>query len=190
MCSYSHEPHPWWALLDRTIEALKNGVVEAITFHLDLGFTLLLTIIIALLLSKGAGLEVYHRDSLFLFIVPGPHFPSLSLSSAFRPLSGPEILLCGDCAIAVLLPDGLLPIAAAPADDLFAGDLDLLSAVALVLPNNFPSIFLQMSVYARGVSVLMPGEVTPTFIAHPAPMPCPQEQILWPLHQPSSSAFP
>ncbi|KAK6917492.1 hypothetical protein RJ641_018243 [Dillenia turbinata] len=47
-----------------------------------------------------------------------------------------------------------------------------------------------MSVYARGVSVLMPGEVTPTFIAHPAPMPCPQGQILWPLHQPSSSTFP
>ncbi|KAK6932511.1 hypothetical protein RJ641_002135 [Dillenia turbinata] len=52
----------------------------------------------------------------------------------------------------------------------------------------FPSP--KMSVYARGVSVLMPGEDTPTFIAHPAPVPCPPAQILWPLHYPSSSASP
>lgn len=46
-----------------------------------------------------------------------------------------------------------------------------------------------MSIYARGVSVLMPGQDIPTFIAHPAPAPapapapCPPERISWPHHQ-------
>lgn len=40
----------------------------------------------------------------------------------------------------------------------------------------------KMTVYASGVSVLMPGDHIPTFIAHPAPMPCPSEQFLWPHH--------
>uniref|UniRef100_A0A7N0TKF8 Uncharacterized protein n=1 Tax=Kalanchoe fedtschenkoi TaxID=63787 RepID=A0A7N0TKF8_KALFE len=44
----------------------------------------------------------------------------------------------------------------------------------------------KMSVYSRGVSVLMPGEDVPTFIAHPAP--CPPERVEWPLHQPSPSS--
>lgn len=39
-----------------------------------------------------------------------------------------------------------------------------------------------MSVYARGVSVLMPGDNMPTYIAHPAPPPCPPERVKWPLH--------
>ncbi|XP_065880047.1 uncharacterized protein At5g65660 [Euphorbia lathyris] len=34
----------------------------------------------------------------------------------------------------------------------------------------------KMTVYANGVSVLMPGDNVPTFIAHPAPVPCPPEQ--------------
>jgi len=38
-----------------------------------------------------------------------------------------------------------------------------------------------MSVYASGVSVLMPGDEIPTFIAHPAP--CCPERISWPSHQ-------
>ncbi|KAL9457744.1 hypothetical protein AB3S75_006735 [Citrus x aurantiifolia] len=46
---------------------------------------------------------------------------------------------------------------------------------------NYPSP--KMTVYAKGVSVLMPGEQIPTFIAHPAPAPCPPERILQPLHQ-------
>ncbi|KAK9285736.1 hypothetical protein L1049_024935 [Liquidambar formosana] len=52
----------------------------------------------------------------------------------------------------------------------------------------------KLTVYARGVSVLMPGEEIPTFIAHPAPAPCPPERISWPHHQhsprfnPSSSS--
>ncbi|XWS63376.1 hypothetical protein CRYUN_Cryun06bG0091600 [Craigia yunnanensis] len=41
----------------------------------------------------------------------------------------------------------------------------------------------KMTIYANGVSVLMPGEEIPTFIAHPAPAPCPPERILKPLHQ-------
>ncbi|KAL6856059.1 hypothetical protein ACP4OV_018861 [Aristida adscensionis] len=53
---------------------------------------------------------------------------------------------------------------------------------------------LEMSVYAKGVSVLMPGQDVPTFIAHPAPAPCPPERIQWPSHQPapftSSSSNP
>lgn len=41
----------------------------------------------------------------------------------------------------------------------------------------------QISVNAREVSVLMPGEDMPTFIAHPAPVPCPPERMPWPSHQ-------
>lgn len=41
----------------------------------------------------------------------------------------------------------------------------------------------KMSVYASGVSVLMPGDDIPTYIAHPAPVPCPPERMFWPPHQ-------
>ncbi|KAL6991006.1 hypothetical protein U1Q18_009127 [Sarracenia purpurea var. burkii] len=41
----------------------------------------------------------------------------------------------------------------------------------------------KVSVNAREVSVLMPGEDIPTFIAHPAPVPCPPQRISWPTHQ-------
>ncbi|KAH7515164.1 hypothetical protein JRO89_XSUnG0168300 [Xanthoceras sorbifolium] len=40
----------------------------------------------------------------------------------------------------------------------------------------------KMTVYASGVSVLMPGDHIPTFIAHPAPVPCPHEPVLRPHH--------
>ncbi|CAK7349887.1 unnamed protein product [Dovyalis caffra] len=40
---------------------------------------------------------------------------------------------------------------------------------------DFPSP--KMTVYAKGVSVLMPGDDVPTFLAHPAPVPCPPEHI-------------
>ncbi|XP_062188377.1 uncharacterized protein LOC133891659 [Phragmites australis] len=43
---------------------------------------------------------------------------------------------------------------------------------------------LEIPVYAEDVSVLMPGQDVPTFIAHPAPAPCPPERIRWPSHQP------
>ncbi|XP_047062864.1 uncharacterized protein LOC124670399 [Lolium rigidum] len=46
----------------------------------------------------------------------------------------------------------------------------------------------EMPVYAKGVSVLMPGQDIPTFIAHPAPAPCPPERIQWPSHQPTPFA--
>ncbi|CAD6217584.1 unnamed protein product [Miscanthus lutarioriparius] len=42
---------------------------------------------------------------------------------------------------------------------------------------------LEIPVYPKGVSVLMPGQDMPTFIAHPAPAPCPPERIRWPSHQ-------
>ncbi|XP_042041596.1 uncharacterized protein LOC121787053 [Salvia splendens] len=37
---------------------------------------------------------------------------------------------------------------------------------------------------ATEVSVVMPGEKVPTFIAHPTPAPCPPERGPWPLHNP------
>ncbi|KAL1567676.1 hypothetical protein AAHA92_03130 [Salvia divinorum] len=45
---------------------------------------------------------------------------------------------------------------------------------------NYPSP--KMTVYLKGVSVLMPGERVPTFIAHPAPAPCPPERISRPTY--------
>ncbi|KAM1918102.1 hypothetical protein ACFX13_037617 [Malus domestica] len=41
----------------------------------------------------------------------------------------------------------------------------------------------KMTVYASGVSVLMPGDDIPTFIAHPAPVPRLTEQVFLPQHQ-------
>ncbi|WZY97471.1 hypothetical protein YC2023_069800 [Brassica napus] len=46
----------------------------------------------------------------------------------------------------------------------------------------------RMTVYTNGVSVLMPGDDIPTFIAHPAPVPCPQRIISQSQHQHSSSS--
>ncbi|MCL7027753.1 hypothetical protein MKW94_014300 [Papaver nudicaule] len=45
-----------------------------------------------------------------------------------------------------------------------------------------------MSIYSRGVSVLMPGDKIPTYIAHPVPVPCPPERVFWPHHQQKPSA--
>eukprot|EP00268_Persea_americana_P000903 TRINITY_DN10280_c0_g1_i2.p1 TRINITY_DN10280_c0_g1~~TRINITY_DN10280_c0_g1_i2.p1 ORF type:complete len:153 (-),score=21.33 TRINITY_DN10280_c0_g1_i2:346-804(-) len=39
-----------------------------------------------------------------------------------------------------------------------------------------------MTSCASDISVLMPGEHYPTFIAQPAPLPCPRERIYWPSH--------
>ncbi|XXG59784.1 hypothetical protein AAC387_Pa04g1804 [Persea americana] len=60
-----------------------------------------------------------------------------------------------------------------------AGDMEAGIRASCKVGNQSPI----MSIYARGVSVLMPGQDIPTFIAHPAPVPCPPERILWPLHQ-------
>ncbi|KAK1276699.1 hypothetical protein QJS04_geneDACA009981 [Acorus gramineus] len=38
--------------------------------------------------------------------------------------------------------------------------------------------------YPSDFSVLMPGEQHPTYIAQPAPLPCPREGALWPSHEP------
>ncbi|XP_013655258.2 uncharacterized protein LOC106360219 [Brassica napus] len=45
----------------------------------------------------------------------------------------------------------------------------------------------KMTVYANGVSVLMPGDDIPTFIAHPVPVPRPPQHISQSQHQHSSS---
>ncbi|KAF7803520.1 putative transmembrane protein [Senna tora] len=50
---------------------------------------------------------------------------------------------------------------------------------------GFPSP--KMSVYSSGVSVLMPGDEIPTFIAHPAPAPCCPERVSWPSHEHKTS---
>lgn len=44
----------------------------------------------------------------------------------------------------------------------------------------------KMSLYASWVSVLMPGDEVPSFIAHPVPAPCCPERIPWPSHQHST----
>lgn len=41
----------------------------------------------------------------------------------------------------------------------------------------------KVMVAAREIAVLMPGEELPTFVALPAPMPCPPERISWPIDQ-------
>ncbi|CAI9089482.1 OLC1v1024066C1 [Oldenlandia corymbosa var. corymbosa] len=48
----------------------------------------------------------------------------------------------------------------------------------------------KMTVYARGVSVLMPGEEIPTYIAHPAPAPCPPEGVEPPRHHRTTFSHP
>ncbi|CAN1123837.1 hypothetical protein LINPERPRIM_LOCUS3452 [Linum perenne] len=40
----------------------------------------------------------------------------------------------------------------------------------------------KMTMYAKGVTVLMPGEHVPTYLAHPAPAPCPPDRDLRPFH--------
>ncbi|CAK9147339.1 unnamed protein product [Ilex paraguariensis] len=37
--------------------------------------------------------------------------------------------------------------------------------------------------YASDISVLMPGQNYPSFIAQPAPLPCPREGVYWPPHE-------
>ncbi|XP_061376026.1 uncharacterized protein LOC133318092 [Gastrolobium bilobum] len=39
------------------------------------------------------------------------------------------------------------------------------------------------SSYASDLSVLMPGQQYPTYIAQPAPLPCPREGTYWPSHE-------
>ncbi|KAH7576882.1 hypothetical protein ACOSP7_002437 [Xanthoceras sorbifolium] len=58
---------------------------------------------------------------------------------------------------------------------------DIESQMGFNAKLNFPSP--KMTVYAKGVSVLMPGEEIPTFIAHPVPAPCPPDRVLKPPHQ-------
>ncbi|XP_068668848.1 uncharacterized protein [Aristolochia californica] len=61
---------------------------------------------------------------------------------------------------------------------------------AVGVPMKGGNLSPMMSVYAKGVSVLMPGQEIPTYIAHPAPPPCAPERILWPAHQQSPRGGP
>ncbi|KAG6573242.1 hypothetical protein SDJN03_27129, partial [Cucurbita argyrosperma subsp. sororia] len=47
----------------------------------------------------------------------------------------------------------------------------------------------KMTVYSYGVSVLMPGDHIPTYIARPAPVPCPPERIPWPQQQQNTISY-
>jgi len=51
--------------------------------------------------------------------------------------------------------------------------------------NVYVYLLLQVlsSSYACDLSVLMPGQQYPTYIAQPAPLPCPRERAYWPSHQ-------
>ncbi|XP_057797484.1 uncharacterized protein LOC131013434 [Salvia miltiorrhiza] len=57
--------------------------------------------------------------------------------------------------------------------------------------NHFAAFNSKLGYYpspkATEVSVVMPGENVPTFIAHPAPVPCPPERGPWPSHDQASS---
>lgn len=53
--------------------------------------------------------------------------------------------------------------------------------VIKVVRTNFKS-HSQILTRPTEFSVLMPGEAIPTFIAQPAPVPCPQERVSWPTH--------
>ncbi|KAJ4981321.1 hypothetical protein NE237_032158 [Protea cynaroides] len=75
----------------------------------------------------------------------------------------------------------LRPPTTAPSRSGYLNREDLESQLAFNGKLDHPSP--KMTVYANGVSVLMPGEEIPTFIAHPAPAPCPPEGISRPPHQ-------
>ncbi|CAN0914939.1 hypothetical protein LINGRAHAP2_LOCUS28836 [Linum grandiflorum] len=45
----------------------------------------------------------------------------------------------------------------------------------------------KMTVYSKGVSVLMPGENVPTYLAHPALIPCPPDRDRRPFHPTTTS---
>ncbi|KAH1142609.1 hypothetical protein GLYMA_12G108600v4 [Glycine max] len=47
----------------------------------------------------------------------------------------------------------------------------------------------KMTIYGRGVLVLMPGEQIPSFIALPAPAPCCREPMSWPIQVQHNSCF-
>lgn len=65
---------------------------------------------------------------------------------------------------------------------------DLVAQMRVQRKLDYPSP--EMTFYANGVSVLMPGEEVPTFIAHPVPAPSPPECTSQPLHHHQHDAPP
>ncbi|RRT84143.1 hypothetical protein B296_00010530 [Ensete ventricosum] len=52
-------------------------------------------------------------------------------------------------------------------------------------------LFLQVATTSTvDFSVLMPGQLYPTYLAQPAPLPCPREGIIWPSHDHHAFASP
>ncbi|CAL9198267.1 unnamed protein product [Musa hybrid cultivar] len=52
-------------------------------------------------------------------------------------------------------------------------------------------LFLQVATSSTvDFSVLMPGQLYPTYLAQPAPLPCPREGIIWPSHDHHAFASP
>ncbi|KAK4347114.1 hypothetical protein RND71_033453 [Anisodus tanguticus] len=62
---------------------------------------------------------------------------------------------------------------------------DVLHGILLVWRQAANPEKIFVSTNAREFSVLMPGNDMPTFIAHPAPVPCQPERNPWPSHQQS-----
>ncbi|RDX90181.1 hypothetical protein CR513_27982, partial [Mucuna pruriens] len=54
--------------------------------------------------------------------------------------------------------------------------------------GKFENLSPKMTIYGRGVLVLMPGDQIPTFIALPVPAPCRREPISWSIQH--NSCFP
>ncbi|XP_051137289.1 uncharacterized protein LOC127255666 [Andrographis paniculata] len=48
---------------------------------------------------------------------------------------------------------------------------------------------MQMSPQPSAFSVVMPGQRHPTFLAQPAPLPCPREGVRWPSHDRRAVTF-
>ncbi|KAG6490629.1 hypothetical protein ZIOFF_051938 [Zingiber officinale] len=55
--------------------------------------------------------------------------------------------------------------------------------------NRF-RLLQETSSIAVDFSVLMPGQLYPTYLAQPAPLPCPREGVPWPSHHQPSFDFP
>ncbi|KAB5574465.1 hypothetical protein DKX38_001659 [Salix brachista] len=61
--------------------------------------------------------------------------------------------------------------------------VSLLEAFKLCISLFYQNESQVPAAYASDFSVVMPGQQLPTYIAQPAPLPCPRENIYWPNHE-------